>query len=153
MADFQTKAFTAQQYIVAGIRTAQLEEDSPLADWTISFGLPGRRDELHLFVDDAVEEWTQNAPATGLGGREETFRIAIQLYVRRLGATAEETRDLVIAAAAVVTNLIGDDPTLGGLLLFAQVSAAGYDSAYADEQGRTREALLRLDVNCHAYLA
>lgn len=153
MPDFQTRAFDAQTHIVDGIRAAQLLDQSPIAAWTVTFGLPGRRDELHIFVDDAIDEWNQSAPATGLGGREERFQIPIHLYVRRTGADAEETRDLLVAAAGVVANLIGADPTLGGQVLYAELSAGGYDSKYADEQGRVREALLMLTVSCRAYLA
>lgn len=150
---FATKTFPAQTALLADIREAAATTGNALGSWTIDYGIPGRRDELHLWVDDTIEDWVQGAPTTGLSGREESFRIPVYIYARRTGASAEELRDLIVAAADAVADVVGANPLMGGLLLYSEITTGGYDSAFADAQGRVREAVLQLGVNCRAYLA
>lgn len=150
---FATKTFPAQTQLLAAITASAQIPGNSLQGWTLDYGIPSRRDEQHLWVDDAIEDWTQGAPTTGLSGREETFRIPVFIYVRRTGATAEDLRDMIVAAADVVADVVGADPLLGGLLLYSEIVTGGYDSAFADPSGRIREAVLQLGVNCRAYLA
>ena len=148
MADLNTKAFAAQDARVAGLQAA-----AGLAAWTVEFGLPAVRGEMHVWVDEHVEEWRQEAPTTGLVSREESFTLDVYLYARMTDAGALEVRDAITAAAAVVQNVIGSAPFLGGVALMAQVSGGEYDGAFADPEGRSREGLLLLKVECQTFLA
>lgn len=145
---FETKAFGAQDAL-----TEALKATSSLSEWAIDFGIPSRREELHIWVDEALEDWTQGTPTTGLVSREEGFRLNVYIYARRTGADAKEIRDDIKAAADVVTSVIGSAPFLGGAVFFATISSAQYDSAFADPEGRAREGVMLLTVQCSAYLA
>lgn len=144
-----TKAFAAQDALLEALRA-----NVGLADWTIDYGLPsGRPTELHLWVDEAVDDWTQDVPTSGVISKEEEFRLAVYLYGRRTDATAAEVRDEISGAAGVVANAIGSAPFLGGVVLFAYIAAAQYEGAFADADGRQREGVLKLTIACRAFLA
>lgn len=145
---FETKAFSAQDALVTA-----LQARTDLAQWTIDFGIPSRREEMHIWVDEALEDWNQGATTTGLVSREETFRLHVYIYARLTGADALEIRNDIKAAADIVTDVIGSAPFLGGAVLFAQVTSAEYGSAFADGEGRAREGVMMLSVQCTAYLA
>lgn len=149
MAGFNTKAFDTQDAIVAALR-----DDPGLADWQIDFGIPaGRPQEQHIWVDESVDEWTQENATTGIVARNEGFQLAIYIYDKRTGATAEEVRDEVKGAAATISDVIGSAPFLGGIVLFAQIIGATYEGAFADPEGRSREGVLKLTIGCQAFIS
>ena len=146
---FQTKTFAAQDALVAAL-SARPE----LASWRIDFGLPaGRPEEQHIWVDENVSEWTQDLLTTGLESRNETFRISVYIYDKKTGADAKEIRDELSDAAAVVSDTIGTSAFLGGVVMFAQIVGAEYEGAFADPQGRIREGVLKLAIECQGFLA
>jgi hypothetical protein len=145
---FQTKTFGAQDALVTALRNT-----SALSAWTIDFGIPSRREELHIWVDEAIDDWTQGTPTTGLVMAEEKFKLQVYIYVRRTGADAKEVRDDIKTAADIVTGVIGSAPFLGGAVFYANITDAQYDAAFADPEGRKREGVLLLTVHCSAYLA
>jgi len=145
---FETKAFGAQDAL-----TQALQGAAGLAGWTVDFGIPSRRDELHIWVDEGIDDWNQGTPTTGLVTAEETFRLTVYVYARRTGADAREIRDDIKAAADVVSSVIGSAPFLGGAVFYASIVSAQYDSAFADPEGRAREGVMALTVQCSAYLA
>lgn len=143
-----TKAFAAQDALLSALST-----HVGLADWQLDYGLPaGRPTELHLWVDESVDDWTQDVPTTGLVSKQEEFRLAVYLYGRRTDATAAEVRDEISSAAGAVAEVIGAAPFLGGVVLFAYIAAAQYEGAFADADGRQREGVLKLIIACHAFL-
>lgn len=145
---FETKAFGAQDAL-----TQALKNTAELAAWTVDFGIPSRREELHIWVDESVDSWGQGTPTTGLVMRDETFRLTVFIYARRTGSDAKEIRDEIKQAADVVTGVIGSEPFLGGAVFHAQIDSAEYASAFADAEGRSREAVMQLMIKCSAYLA
>jgi len=142
-----TKAFTAQDAFVAAL-AARPE----LADWRVEYGLPKRRFEKHLWVDEQVNGWEQSPPTTGILTQEETFTLAVFIYRRRTGGTALDVRQEIEAAAGIVAEVLGAQPFLGGVLQFAAISGAEYDSAFADPKGVSREGVLQIKVACTSYL-
>lgn len=145
---FNTKAFNTQDALVAALR-----DTTTLAEWQIDFGIPaGRPQEQHIWVDESVEEWQQTNATTGIVARNETFQIAIYIYDKRTGATAEEVRDEVKVAAAIISDVIGSAPFLGGVVLFAEIVGATYEGAFADSEGRAREGVLKLNIGCQAFI-
>lgn len=144
---FETKAFGAQDALVAA-----LQADAALSAWTIDYGLPARRDEQHIWVDERLTGWTQGNPTTGLVTKQEEFRIQVYVYSRLTGSTAEEQRNDIKAAADVIANVVGSAPFLGGAVFYAEIATAEYEAAYADAEGRQREGVLLLTVACSAYL-
>lgn len=146
---FNTKAFDTQDALVSALR-----DEPGLADWAIDFGIPaGRPQEQHIWVDESVDDWSQENATTGIVARNENFQIAIYIYDKRTGATAEEVRDEVKVAAALISDVIGSAPFLGGVVLFAQIVGATYEGAFADPEGRAREGVLRLTIGCQAFIS
>ena len=145
---FSSKAFAAQDALIAAI------QDVPaLSEWSKDFGLPSVRDELHLWVDEGVDQWEQEAGTTGLVSRNESFRIHVYLYARHTGATAQEVRNEINQAADVVADVIGSEPFLNGVVLYAQIMGAEYGGAFADPEGRVREGYLKITIGCDAFVA
>jgi hypothetical protein len=145
---FETKAFGAQDALVTA-----LQGTATLDDWTIEFGLPARRMEQHIWVDETIDNWNQGTATTGIVARDETFRISVYIYSRLSGSTPEELRDDIKAAADIVSSVIGSAPFLSGAVFYAQIISAEYGSAFSDTEGRQREGYLHLIVECQAYLA
>ena len=150
---FETKTFPAQDALVAALEAARDEVDSTIAAWTIDYGIPSRREELHIWVDEQVDGWTQGQDTSGLVTRQEEFQLNVYIYARQTGATARTLRDEIKIAADVVADVVGAAPFLGGSVLYAQTIAGEYDSAFADPEGRSREAVLKLTVGCRAFIA
>lgn len=144
---FNTKTFAAQDALVTA-----LQDESSLSDWTIGFGIPAHREELHIWVDEQVDSWEQDGATTGLVARNERFRLSIYIYDRKTGADAKDIRDEIATAADVITGVIGSQPFLGGVVLYAELVGAEYDGAFADPDGRKREGVLKLTVGCQAFI-
>ena len=145
---FETKAFGAQDALVAALKDAE-----GLEAWTIDYGLPSRREEQHIWVDERLSDWNQANDTTGLVSKQETFSIVVYIYSRLTGASAIEQREDIRAAADIVSSVIGSAPFLGGAVFYARIAAAEFDTAFADPEGRKREGLLQLTVQCSAYLS
>lgn len=146
---FQTKTWEAQDALVSAL-SARPE----LSAWRIDFGLPAARpEERHIWVDENVSEWSQDLLTTGLSSRNETFRISVYIYDKKTGADAKEIRDELSTAAAVVSDTIGTSAFLGGVVMFAQIVGGEYEGAFADPQGRMREGVLKLTIECQGFLA
>ena len=146
---FETKAFAAQDAIVTALKAS-----TALSAWRIDFGIPaGRPEEQHIWVDESTSDWTQDLKTTGLQARDETFRLSVYIYDKRTGADAKEVRDEVKAAADAISDVLGSNTFLGGVVLFAQIVSADYEGAFADPEGRAREGVLKLTVECQAFLA
>ena len=143
----QTKAFDAQDALVAALQGAP-----GLAGWKVDYGLPARREQLHVWVDEQVSEWTQDQRTTGLVSKAEEFKLHIYAYVRRTGASAQDVRDECKAAGAIVEQVIASAPFLGGVALFAQSVGGEYDGAFADPEGRAREGALHMIVQTKTFL-
>jgi hypothetical protein len=84
--------------------------------------------------------------------RDEAFRLTVYIYARRTGATAKEVRTEVKAAADIVADLVGSAPFLGGAVLYAEITGARYEGAFADTAGTQREGVLQIDVSCTSFL-
>lgn len=54
---FETKTFAAQDALVA-----ELKNTAALSAWAVDFGIPSRKEELHIWVDEAIDDWTQATP-------------------------------------------------------------------------------------------
>lgn len=149
MTAFNTKAFDAQDALVTAIRAR-----TELAAWEVDFGIPaGRPKQQHIWVDENVGEWTQVVYTTGLDSRKETFKLSVYIYDKQTGSTAQEIRDELRVVAGIVSEIIGQDAFLGGVVLLAQISNADYEGAFADPEGRAREGVLKLTIECQAILA
>ena len=143
-----TKVFDVQDAIVTALQAA-----AGLSGWTVCFGLPVRRDELHVWVDEQVSQWKQDQQTTGTQSKLENFQLHAYVYVRHSGATAQEIRDEAKAAGAIVEQTIGGSPILGGLALMAEISGGEYDGAFADPEGRAREGALHLVIDVQTFIA
>ena len=143
----QTKAFDAQDALVAALEAAV-----GLAAWTVSYGLPARREDLHVWVDEQVSDWKQEQQTTGLVSKDESFKLHVYAYVRQTGATALEVREECKAAGAIVEQVIAAAPFLGGVALMAQTVGGEYDGAFADPEGRAREGALHMIVDTQTFL-
>lgn len=145
---FNSKAFRAQDALLAALL------DVPaLSDWLIEFGLPARRSDRHIWIDESVDNWTQEAGTTGLISRNEQFQLSVYLYSKRTGSTAAEVRDELATAGEVVTDVVGSAPFLGDVVLYAQVVGGEYAGAFADTEGRILEGYLKLTIACDAFVA
>lgn len=144
---FQTKAWATQDQLIT-----LLQGSAALADWTIDYGLPPRREELHIWVDEDIDEWTQEGDTSGLVSKDEAFRLSVYIYDRKTGASALEIRNEIQTAAGTVADIIGSAPFLGGTVLYASVVAATYEGAFEDPEGRVREGVLKLTIGCQAFI-
>lgn len=152
-----TKTFDTQDALVAALdvlRAAATEDTpaGPLAGWSLDFGLPSIRQEQHVWVDEQISEWTQTDQTTGLASVQEGFKLHVYVYVRKTGATALEVRNEIKAAGAAVEVAIGSQPFLGGAVMLAQVGGGEYDGAFADPEGKKREGVLHLIIECAAFI-
>ena len=146
---FDTKAFAAQDALVTA-----LKDTAALAAWRIDFGIPaGRPEEQHIWVDENVSDWTQDTMTTGLAARNESFKLVVYIYDKKSGATAQEIRDEIKTAASAISDTIGAASFLGGVVLYAQIASADYEGAFADTEGRAREGVLKLTIDCQGFLA
>lgn len=144
---FQTKAWDAQDALLDLLR-----DSSDLTAWTIDYGLPSRREELHIWVDEDVDEWTQGGDTSGLVSKDEGFNLKVYIYGRKTGATAGEIRDEIRTAAGHVADIVGSSPFMGGAVLYASVTGAQYGGAFEDPEGRVREGVLQLTIGCQAFI-
>lgn len=145
---FNTKAFDAQDSLLG-----LLQAETNLAAWTIDYGLPSRRDEQHIWIDEYVGNWSQGGDTSGLLSKDEGFLCQVYIYTRKTDATAKEVRDEIEGAAGYVADIVADNPTLGGNVVYATISGAAYEGAFQDERGLTREGVLRLDITSTAFLS
>jgi hypothetical protein len=146
---FQTASFDAQDALVTA-----LQASTNLSAWQIDFGIPaGRPQEQHIWVDEEVGNWEQSLASTGVVTRNETFQLSIYIYDKKTGADAKEIRDEIKTAAAEIANIIGSAPFLGGVVLIAEIVGGSYEGAFADPQGHAREGVLKLSIQCQAFLA
>lgn len=146
---FDTKAFAAQDALVTA-----LQATPALATWQIDFGVPaGRPQEQHIWVDENVSDWSQEAITTGLTTRNENFQIGVWIYDKKTGATAKEIRDEIKVAATAISDTIGTSPLLSGIVLYAEITNLEYEGAFADPQGIAREGVLKLTITCKSFLA
>lgn len=146
---FNTKSFAAQDALVAA-----LQNEPSLSGWRIDYGLPaGRPEELHIWVDEKVGDWTQETLSTGLASKNESFRLSVYIYSKKTGTTALEMRNEVTGAASAISDVIASAPFLGGVVLFAQIVSGEYEGAFADAEGRAREGVLHLTIECQSFLA
>lgn len=146
---FATKSFDAQDAIVTA-----LQASSSLSAWRIDFGIPaGRPEEQHIWLDEEIADWSQELATTGLVTRNETFKLSIYIYDKKTGATAKEIRDEIKTAAYTITDIIGNTPVLGGIVLISETVAGSYEGAFADPQGIAREGVLKLTIECQAFIA
>lgn len=144
---FQTKAFDAQDELLD-----LLQASTSLTAWTIDYGLPANLTDLHIWIDESVEDWTRDGDTSGLVSQQEGFNLTVYIYDAKTGATAVEIRDEIKAAAGVVSDIIGSAPFLGNAVLYASISAAAYEGAFRDPEGRKREGVLKLTVGCAAFV-
>lgn len=144
---FQTKAFDTQDALLA-----LLQASTDLSAWTIDYGLPSRRDELHIWIDENIEEWTQAGDTSGIQSKNEDFRLSLYIYDRKTGASALEIREEIKTVAGFVSDIIGSSPFMGGTVLYATVVGAAYEGAFEDEQGRVREGVLKMSIGCQAFI-
>lgn len=143
-----TKAWVAQDQLLTLFRA-----QPGLSAWAIDYGIPASRpDDLHLFIDENVTDWSQQVATTGVTSKEESFRLAVFLYARRTDSTAQEVRDEISDAAGIVADIVGSTPFLGGTVLYAHIASVEYEGAFADPEGRAREGVLKLTIECTAFL-
>lgn len=143
-----TTAFAAQDALVAA-----LQDSEALAGWEIDYGIPTvRPTELNIWVSEDVSDWQQAYATSGLDGRDEVFRLAVYIFAQRTGATAKEVRDEIATAGGVVEDVVGSSPFLGGVVMLAEVAGGQYDAAFAGDDGRAREGLLKLIIACQAFV-
>ena len=146
---FNTKTFDAQDALVTA-----LQARSELASWLIEYGVPaGRPQERTIWVDEQITGWSQDLLTTGLESRQENFQLAVYVYDKQSGGTALDVRDEIKTAAGIVSDVVGSAPFLGGAVLFAQITGGEYEGAFADPQGRAREGVLKLTIECQSFLA
>lgn len=145
---FGTKAFAAQDALVEALKA-----EPALSAWQIDFGIPARREELHIWIDEEVIDWSQELASTGLQSRNEAFNLAIYIYDRKTDANAKEIRDEIKAAADIITDILGAGSFLGGIVLIAEIIGGAYEGAFADPDGLRREGVLKLTIGCQAFLA
>lgn len=150
---FETKVFAAQDSLVELLEERRSIADNPLAPWAIDFGLPYKRRDRHIWVDETVDTWERGQVTSGLVSQAESFRITAFIYARLTGATPRTIRADIITAADEVTTVLGSSPFLGGVVMYAELIGGEYGAAFADEQGKAREAVLRLDIGCTAHVA
>lgn len=143
----ETKAFDAQDAL-----TSALQDAPGLSDWTVDYGLPSRREDQHVWVDEQISEWTQEQRTTGLVSKAESFKLHVYVYVRMSAATAKDVRDQCKAAGAIVEQAIAAEPFLGGVALMAQTVGGEYDGAFADPEGRAREGALHMIIATQTFL-
>lgn len=146
MTGFGTAAFGVQDRLLA------IASQVAPRGWQIGFGLPAIRADLQVWVDEQIEDQDSDLLTTGELVAEESFRVHVYVYARRTGASAQDLRDLVAPVAAAIVDAINADPTLGDLVQMAWCAMTGYDGAFADPEGRVREAALRLSVRVAALL-
>lgn len=144
---FDTAAFGAQDALVTALQGA-----TGLGAWTIDYGLPASLDEQHIWVDEGIDEGTQETATTGLVTKNEAFRLNVYVYSRMTGASALEVRDDIKAAASIVADTVGAAPFLGGAVLFAEIVGFNYEGAFKDPQARVREGVMKLTIACQSFL-
>jgi hypothetical protein len=146
---FQTKSFQAQDALVTA-----LQARAELSAWRIDFGIPaGRPEEQHIWVDENISDWSQDLLTTGLVSRNEVFRLEVYVYDKKTGADAKEIRDELSVAAGIISDVLGTSAFLGGVVMFAQIVGGEYEGAFADPEGRIREGVLKLTIECQSFLA
>lgn len=141
-------AFAAQdalKTLLDGLKASSLD------GWTVDCGLPQRRDDLHVWVHDDVDDWTFTDLVTGQVMGDEHFLLYVYVYSRRLDSTFTEQRDEVGGAADAIKAAIKADHTLAGAVSHAHVAGAKYEGAFEDEEGRVRFGILRLEVDCRIW--
>lgn len=142
-----TAAFDAQDALYALISPL-----TALAAWDVNQGLPDRRSERNVWVDDQIDEWTREEATTGLVAQQETFTLHVYLWSTRLDCTQVELRDEIATAAASIQTALAADRTLGDVVMLAGVTGSSYDGGFLDDAGRERIGVLKLDITCTAWL-
>lgn len=141
-----TTIYDAQNHL----KTA-LAASPALSGVRVSLGHPGKLTKEEIWVGGEAEDWNFTYRQSGLVSRDEEFTLRISCFVQKTGATYEKARDRVHELSDAVEEVLANDPTFGGLLMLATVTAATLDEGISSD-GRTRMVLETLAVRCMAHV-
>jgi hypothetical protein len=116
----------------------------------LSLGRPTRDEPSQVWVSGETEVWNAEYAISGLGAKDETFTMRVNVQVTRLGTEYVKARDDVKELGQAVEDVIADNPTLSGTVELAQISASRLAETLTDERHRT--VALQIDVSCRAWL-
>lgn len=116
----------------------------------LSLGRPANLERDAVWVSGEVDNWTAQHRVSGLVAKDEEFTLRVYVYAVRLG-TYEDARDRVKALAEVVEDTVYASQTLDDTVMLATVDRGGMAEAIMDD-GRRRQVLLTLYVNCSAFI-
>lgn len=137
----------AQDALLATIRAATF----PDRHITTSLGRPATLETDAVWVGGEVDTWNSQYRVSGLVAKDEEFTLRVYVYAVKLGGY-EDARNRVRALSEVVEDALAADPTLGGTVMLATIERGGMAEAIMDD-GRRRQVLLTLYVNCSAFVS
>ena len=125
---------------------AALAANSDLADVTVSYGAPitGPRE----FIALADISGSQEFAALGKLTKEETYTLDVYVSVVREGNQQQECTERCFALAAELEDYLRANPTVGGTVRIAQLSAPFNLEEFAGDTAR--QSILTLGVEAAA---
>lgn len=137
----------AQDALYAAISGATF----PDREIQIALGRPATLERDAVWVSGEVDSWQADHRVSGLQAKDETFTLRVYVYSVRLGNYVD-ARNRVKALAQVVEDTIYGDHTLDGTVMLSTIERGGMAEAVM-EDGRRRQVLLTLYVNCSAFIS
>lgn len=116
----------------------------------VSLGRPSNLEADAVWVSGEVDTWNAEHRVSGLKTKDEQFTLRVYCYAVKLGGYTD-ARNRVRALAQVVEDTVYADHTLDGTVMLATIDRGGMAEAIMDD-GRRRQVLLTMYVNCSAYV-
>lgn len=141
----RSKLWAAQDALYALLGAA-----SALDAAQVTIGRPTKDDTDNVWVSGEVSDWLAEYQVSGLKAKDETFVLRVVVLAVRLGTDYVKVRDVVKAYGQAVEDVVGDNATLSGTVMLAQIRNARIEETLTDE--RHRAVQLTIDIECRAWL-
>lgn len=115
----------------------------------VTLGSPAEKQKTHIWISGDVDVWEQDFRTSGLGAKDETFVLQVEVLVMRSASDYATPRAKIRTILEEIEAAIVADYTLGGSVMLAQVERITLDEGVTDEKERAIGATVF--VRCSAF--
>ena len=129
--------------------TVLLAAHPGLADVQVTRGHPGDVVERELVMVGGTAVAEQNPRSLGGARRDETYSIAVVVQVKESGSSVEDASERAYALLGHVEDAVRAEPTLGGLVMVAEVGGWTDDEG-VDSDDSAHLCVITARIDCTA---
>lgn len=141
-----SKIWATQDALLDVLQTALVAVTPKIS---VDLGTPLKFATENVWISGEVDTWDQNYTISGLRAKDEAFTLRVCIAVQRLGTAYAPLRDRVQEIGSLIENAIFANPTLGGVVLLAQVKPNTLEEGLVGDNKRA--VGLNLDIEISAY--